>query len=91
MYVIEMHPKLLTIKHSQKHLHTHIHGYFHGAKFRESVLAKNFHFNIWLFIVMKTSKKKAKLSHREYPHLVKNCESIILYRKYKAYTVHLNP
>ena len=37
---------------------------------------KNFHFNIWLFVVKENITIIAKLSHHKFPHLVQNRKNI---------------
>ena len=49
-------------------------GFYFRKIFQEQQPPKNFHFNLCLFIVMKTSARGQELSPQEFPHLVQNGE-----------------
>ena len=62
-------------------LYMYISCYF--CEFCESEPRENFHFNLCLFIVLKTFSKIAKLSPREFPHLVQNRENICTWKLWR--------
>ena len=66
-----------------------IHGYFCGGFIFASQSSENFHFNIWLFIVMKTSENRKIKPSQISPPIPKSRK--YLYAKYMAYTVNGSP